>query len=139
MPRTISGCQTPSGGRDPFSDNEAEGEQGQGVGRFEVKNNLGRCLLHIIQKYWSTKLPSRLEFSVSSLEAGSESQHFTSLLQKEHHHIALSPVPSRNIAKSITVCSHLSSLFRSHEINLHPSLHLEQANTHLPKQPCTCT
>lgn len=57
-PRTTSGCQTPSEGRDLFSDNEVEGEQGQGAGCFEVKSNLGRCLLHFIQKHWSTKLLS---------------------------------------------------------------------------------
>lgn len=61
VPRTTSGCQTPSESRDLFSDKEAEGEQGQGAGCFEVKNNLGRCLLHIIQKYWSMKLPSNFK------------------------------------------------------------------------------
>lgn len=63
VPRTTSGCQTPSEGRDLFSDNEAGGEQGQDAGCFEVKSNLGRCLPHIIQKYWTMKLPSSFKDS----------------------------------------------------------------------------
>lgn len=48
----------PPEGKDLLSDDKDGGEQGQGAGCFEVKGKLGMCLLHIIQKYWSTKLPS---------------------------------------------------------------------------------
>lgn len=40
IPRTTSGCQIPSEGTELLSDNEAEGEQGQGAGCFEVKSDL---------------------------------------------------------------------------------------------------
>lgn len=80
-----------------------------------------------------------LRFSVSSLGPAGESQHFTSLLQKEYHHIPPSPVPSKDITKNIMVWSDLPSLsLRSHEINLPPQSSpragqhpLTKATTHL--------
>lgn len=55
--RNTRGCQTPSEGRDLLSDNETEGDRSKVLDALRLTVT-GRCLLHIIQKYWSTKIPS---------------------------------------------------------------------------------
>lgn len=136
-PRTTSGCQTPSEGRDLFSDNEEEGEQEQGAGCFEVKSNLGRCLLHIIQKYWSMKLPSSFKI-LSFFPCTSRwipAFHLSPSKRASPHLTQPSPL-KRHSQEHLTFPLPFLGLMRQTCI---PSFHLEQANTHLPTQPHTCT